>query len=78
MEVVVVFLFGFCAAIYVIIAVFAVAMTYDEQQRTGGRSLVMRILGFLACLFWPFTLAAIIISLRRARAKDEQELTDLV
>ena len=39
-------------ALYMMIAIFAVMMTYHEQVRTQDRDLSFNTLGFIACLLW--------------------------
>lgn len=60
------FILGFLTAAYVLVALFALGMTYDEQQQTGSRSLVLKSLGFLACLFWPIAFVTAILTSRTA------------
>lgn len=58
------FSLGFLTAAYVLVAVFALMMTYDEQQKTNKSSLVFKSLGFLACLFWPLTFLTVAVAAR--------------
>ena len=58
------FLTGFLTAIYVMIALAAAAMTYDEQRRTNGRNLFLTLLGFGACTIWPVTVLGVAIAAR--------------
>lgn len=44
------------AVIYSIIALTALLLTYDEQQKKHIKGKVIRTLSFMACLFWPVTL----------------------
>lgn len=60
------FLFGFLTAAYFLVALFALGMTYDEQQQTGDRGLMLKSLGFLACLFWPVAFVTAILTSRIA------------
>lgn len=48
--------------LYLIVAGFAVLMTYLEQVRTRNRDVLFNMLGFLACLLWPLTLVAVTIA----------------
>jgi len=60
------FFLGFFTAAYLFVVLFALIMTYDEQKRTGGRGIGLKILSFLACLFWPITLVALVLVARTA------------
>ena len=60
------FIFGFLTAAYFLVALFAMMMTYDEQQQTGQRGLMLKALGFLACLFWPITFMTVLLTTRIA------------
>ena len=60
------FILGFLTAAYFLIALFALGMTYDEQQQTGNRGVVLKSLGFLACLFWPVAFVTAILTSRPA------------
>lgn len=55
----------FLLGLYLIIALFATCMTYFEQQDTGHRSVLFRVLGFVACALWPVTLITVAIKVRR-------------
>lgn len=58
------FIFGFFSAIYLAIAVFALVMTYDEQQKVKMNGTILKALSFLACLFWPVTFLAVLVFAR--------------
>lgn len=58
-------LFGFIMTFYIVIAAIAAVMTYCEQRRTQGRSTIYTLLGFIACAFWPLTLAGLAVSAKR-------------
>lgn len=60
------FLLGFFTAAYILVALFALGMTYDEQQQSGNRSLMLKSLSFLACLFWPVAFVTAIVTSRVA------------
>jgi transketolase N-terminal domain/subunit len=61
------FLLGFLTAAYLLVAVFALMMTYDEQQQqTENRGVVLKSLGFLACLFWPLAFVTAVLTSRTA------------
>jgi hypothetical protein len=49
---------------YLIVTVFAVAMTYREQRQIGQKSVVYNVIGYVACTFWPLVVAVILMSLR--------------
>ena len=51
---------------YLLVAAFALAMTYNEQLQTGNRSLALRTLGYAACLFWPVTFVTVAVAARTA------------
>ena len=46
-------------AIYVVIALAALAMTRAEARASGPRSTMETLLGYLACAAWPVTLVII-------------------
>lgn len=48
------------AVIYSIIALTALLLTYDEQQKKHIKGKVIRTLSFMACLFWPVTLLTVL------------------
>lgn len=52
-------------AVYVVISAFAIVMTYREQRKTGGQSVVLNAFGYIACTLWPLVLAILILTLRR-------------
>lgn len=58
------FVTGFLTAIYVMIALIAAAVTYDEHRRKQGHSLLMTMLGFGACAVWPLTVVSVAIAAR--------------
>lgn len=60
------FILGFLTAAYFLIALFALMMTYDEQQLTGNRSMVLKSIGFLACLLWPLAFVTAMVTSRVA------------
>ncbi|TGD61202.1 hypothetical protein EYC08_19195 [Tabrizicola sp. WMC-M-20] len=51
-------------ALYSCVALFAVYMTWQERRRTGPACVVYRLGGYILCLMWPLTIAAILISSR--------------
>ncbi|QCO58140.1 hypothetical protein EOK75_20505 (plasmid) [Pseudorhodobacter turbinis] len=55
-------LVGFFMTFYIVIALIAATMTYCEQRRTQGHSTLYTLLGFIACAFWPLTLASLAVS----------------
>ncbi|MGJ5619623.1 hypothetical protein [Sulfitobacter sp. MF3-043] len=56
------FILGFLTAAYLLIALFALLMTYDEQQQTGKRGIMLTTLSVLACLFWPLTFLTVAVA----------------
>lgn len=58
------FILGFFTAAYFLVVLFALVMTYDEQQQTGDRGVMLKSLGFLACLFWPLTFVTVAVAAR--------------
>lgn len=53
-------------ASYLIIASFALFMTFEEQKQTGDRSLLLKMLGFLACMLWPITFLTVAVAAQRS------------
>ncbi len=51
---------------YLIIALFAIFMTFAEQKQTGNRSLLLKSLGFLACVLWPITFLVVAVAAQRS------------
>jgi hypothetical protein len=68
MGVLTMFLTGFFAIMYLLVAGFALLMTYDERQRMGMNGNTLKILSFLACLFWPATVLVALIMTQREMA----------
>ncbi|KMK63838.1 hypothetical protein [Puniceibacterium sp. IMCC21224] len=58
----------FLMAAYLVVAIFAVCMTYCEQKRAGNRSFLFDLLGYLACVVWPATLTVLLVAVRRQAA----------
>lgn len=56
---------GAFAALYVTVTLFAIVMTFREQNKTCDERVFMNILGYAACLVWPVVLIALIVSSRR-------------
>ena len=54
----------FFTTIYLLVAFFAATLTYFEQQESGGRSAVLRFLGFFACACWPVTFVLVAITMQ--------------
>jgi heme/copper-type cytochrome/quinol oxidase subunit 2 len=61
------FILNTLAVIYSIIALFALLMTYDEQQKINMKGAVIKTLSFIACLFWPVIVLFAIFMMQRAR-----------
>ncbi|WP_103336497.1 hypothetical protein [Pseudotabrizicola formosa] len=51
-------------ALYTVIAVFSVYMTFQERRRAGSAGVVYTLGGYVLCLIWPLTVLAILISPR--------------
>jgi len=51
-------------AVYSLVTVMALTMTWREQVRTGRRSPLMSVLGILACTLWPLALAVFLVAIR--------------
>lgn len=49
---------------YLVVALFAAAMTYDEQCQKGQQRGMLKALGFLACAVWPVTLLAVFVAVK--------------
>lgn len=56
------------AGIYLLVAAFAAAMTLREQSAAKDVTLADRILGALACCFWPVALAAVAVAVQQRRS----------
>ncbi|SDW13926.1 hypothetical protein [Roseicitreum antarcticum] len=56
---------GTVVAAYFVISAFAIAMTYREQRKTGGQSIVLNAVAYVACAVWPVVLAVLIYTSRR-------------
>ncbi|MAM25660.1 MAG: hypothetical protein CML55_09840 [Rhodobacteraceae bacterium] len=50
------------AIIYCMIALSALLLTYGEQQKKHITGLLVRTLGFAACLLWPVTLLTVLLT----------------
>ncbi|MBL4930075.1 hypothetical protein [Fuscibacter oryzae] len=53
--------------LYLLVAIFAGAMTYVEQHQTTTRSKVFTPLAYLICALWPLAVAAMLISMQLDR-----------
>lgn len=51
--------------LYLLVAMFALYMTYDEQCKAGNNNPLCGILSFLACLFWPVTVLTVAVAVQR-------------
>lgn len=56
------FFIALLTATYLLIALFALLMTYNEQQQTGQREMLFKAGGFLACMLWPITFFVVAIA----------------
>ena len=63
---------GLLASLYLLIAVFCLAMTRTERLRTGEQSALFGGLGYLACLFWPVTFVVVALMARNPHARAPQ------
>ncbi len=54
-------IFGFVTTAYLLIALFACLMTYDEQQKSGKLGIMPGTIGYLACLLWPLTIIIVAV-----------------
>lgn len=61
-------MFEIFIALYVVITIFAIVMSYNEQRRTGNKSFLFNALSFVACVIWPATIAIIFIAAQRQKA----------
>jgi hypothetical protein len=52
-------------AFYLLIAIFALTMTYLERRQASNTNPFLTALSFLACLFWPVTVMLAVIVLQR-------------
>lgn len=64
------FILNTLAAVYSIIALFALLMTYDEQQKIHMKGKVVKTLSFIACLFWPVTVLTVLLTAQRAKTNS--------
>lgn len=53
--------------LYVLVALFAAAMTYVEQLQSSAHSRVFTPLAYVICAVWPLAVLAILISLQLDR-----------
>ena len=53
--------------LYLLVAAFAVCMTWLEQHETAARSRVFTPLAFLICALWPLAVVAMLISMQLDR-----------
>ncbi|MEB8389451.1 hypothetical protein OO012_19755 [Rhodobacteraceae bacterium KMM 6894] len=53
------FTFGFFTAVYLLITLFALLISFDEQLKNGHVSVLTSGMSFIACLFWPITLISV-------------------
>lgn len=60
--------FEITLALYLLVATFALSMTYYEQVNTENSSPVFNALGFLACVFWPVTLLTVVFVAQRSKS----------
>jgi hypothetical protein len=49
-------------SVYGLVALAAAIMTFDEQHRTGRYPVLYNMLGYLACLLWPLTIAMVLLA----------------
>lgn len=51
--------------VYALIAAVAFMMTLREQLGQGSRGLLSNLAGYVACMFWPLALAAVLVEAQR-------------
>ena len=51
--------------VYLMIAAFALYMTYDEQCKSNNNNPFYNIMSFFACMLWPVTLLTVTVAARR-------------
>ncbi|MVO18570.1 hypothetical protein [Parasedimentitalea huanghaiensis] len=64
--------FSLYSALYLIIAVYALIMTYLEQKRHADTNPVFVFAGFGLCLAWPLLIVAVIYSLIGSEADESR------
>jgi len=55
---------GSLLTLYLLVAGFALFMTYDEQRKTKNDNPLFIAASFLACLFWPVTVLSVVIAIQ--------------
>ena len=60
------FVTSLIVASYLIVLLFTLFMTLDEQSRTGSRTILFKTLSFLACVFWPVTFVTAAVAAQRS------------
>lgn len=55
--------------LYMLVSVFAVYMTYQEQKRQDHPSPMFNLIGYLACTVWPLVAAAALVAVWRRPAR---------
>ena len=58
----------FLKVIYLIVAIFAMIMTWREQRQKGQTSLAANLSGFAACLSWPVVFPLVFLLAQRRQA----------
>lgn len=53
--------------LYLLVALFAAAMTYVEQRQSAAHSRVFTPLAYVICALWPLAVVAMLISLQLDR-----------
>ena len=62
---------GVLFTLYVMIALIAASMTYcEQQQQSRKRNIILRVLGYLACVIWPLTLATVALAGSQSQLKS--------
>jgi heme/copper-type cytochrome/quinol oxidase subunit 2 len=54
--------------VYLLVAGFALYMTYDEHRKAHNTNPLCHAVSILACLFWPITVLAVAVAMQRKTA----------
>ncbi len=57
-------------AVYTFSTIFAIAMTYREQKRSGRSTPLFVLIGYLLCTVWPVVVAVVLIFYRPVENPD--------
>lgn len=53
------------SAVYTLVSIAAIIMTYREQERRNQKSQLFSFSGYLLCTIWPVTVVAILVVMGR-------------